>query len=378
MDWSGSGLAEGGVTVGFTTIAVVMAQVFVSAPFYVIAARGVLPESTVMSKLLRPISARHPGRCFGPSRCRSSCPQPHRRRGPRLGASPRRIRCDDHVCRQFPRGDPDHAAGDLRPFGAGDMSTALLLSVVLLLASPMVLLGVRPPRAGDGVDPRSTSGPNRGKRSFFMRLATLPRYPLATLPTPLRRARNLEKVLGPRCPRIYLKRDDLTGLALAATRRASSSISWPMLSPTRRPFGNRRRGAVEPCAHHRGRRGNRRAAQLRCSTHAGSEDCGNLLLDHLLGAEVRIVSKRPDPLMASIGDELRRRATLRDPNRQRADRGRRYVAMVAELPAQLVSAARRRAGSISHGVIGTQAGLVVGAGILGAVRRLRCRRRAPG
>ncbi len=30
-----------------------------------------------------------------------------------------------------------------------------------------------------------------------MRLATLPRYQLATLPTPLQRARNLEKALGP-------------------------------------------------------------------------------------------------------------------------------------------------------------------------------------
>jgi len=50
--------------------------------------------------------------------------------------------------------------------------------------------------------------------NLIMRLATLPRYPLATLPTPLQRARNLEVALGPRCPRIYLKRDDLTGLTL--------------------------------------------------------------------------------------------------------------------------------------------------------------------
>jgi 1-aminocyclopropane-1-carboxylate deaminase/D-cysteine desulfhydrase-like pyridoxal-dependent ACC family enzyme len=51
-----------------------------------------------------------------------------------------------------------------------------------------------------------------------MRLATLPRYPLATLPTPLQRARNLEVALGPRCPRIYLKRDDLTGLAFGGNK----------------------------------------------------------------------------------------------------------------------------------------------------------------
>src|SRR5215212_4632402 len=36
----GQWLAQSGVTVGFTIIAVVMAQLFVSAPFYVIAARG--------------------------------------------------------------------------------------------------------------------------------------------------------------------------------------------------------------------------------------------------------------------------------------------------------------------------------------------------
>ena len=51
-----------------------------------------------------------------------------------------------------------------------------------------------------------------------MRLATLPRYPLTTLPTPLQRARNLEVALGPRCPRIYLKRDDLTGLAFGGNK----------------------------------------------------------------------------------------------------------------------------------------------------------------
>ena len=58
-----------------------------------------------------------------------------------------------------------------------------------------------------------------------MRLATLPRYPLARLPTSLKRGRNLEVALGPRCPRIYLKRDDLTSLAFGGKRRASSNTS---------------------------------------------------------------------------------------------------------------------------------------------------------
>ncbi|HKG28870.1 MAG TPA: hypothetical protein VKB01_07040 [Thermomicrobiales bacterium] len=54
----------------------------------------------------------------------------------------------------------------------------------------------------------------------------------------------------------------------------------------------------------------------------GSEVAGNLLLDHLQGAQVRIVPDKAarSRFMASIGDELRRaarggRATLRDPDR---------------------------------------------------------------
>jgi D-cysteine desulfhydrase len=43
----------------------------------------------------------------------------------------------------------------------------------------------------------------------------LPRFPLATLPTPLVRARRLEAWLGPSCPPILVKRDDLAGFAVA-------------------------------------------------------------------------------------------------------------------------------------------------------------------
>src|SRR5687768_14685908 len=54
--------------------------------------------------------------------------------------------------------------------------------------------------------------------SDAMRLASLPRHPLATLPTPLHRARGLEQVLGARAPRIYFKRDDLTGFAFGGNK----------------------------------------------------------------------------------------------------------------------------------------------------------------
>jgi D-cysteine desulfhydrase len=42
------------------------------------------------------------------------------------------------------------------------------------------------------------------------------RFPLATLPTPLMRARRLERALG--CPPLYVKRDDLTGFAVAGNK----------------------------------------------------------------------------------------------------------------------------------------------------------------
>src|SRR5437773_10163917 len=50
--------------------------------------------------------------------------------------------------------------------------------------------------------------------------AALPRVPLATLPTPVTDAVRLREALGGpgRCPRILLKRDDLTGLALGGNK----------------------------------------------------------------------------------------------------------------------------------------------------------------
>ena len=145
----GRWLAEGGVTVGFTTIAVVMAQIFVSAPFYVIAARGVLPESTVMSKLLRPISARHRGRCFGPSRCR--CP-PSLIAGAVLAWARAlgEFGATIMFAGNFPGVTQTMPLAIYGRFGAGDMSTALLLSVVLLLASLMVLSACALPASVSG------------------------------------------------------------------------------------------------------------------------------------------------------------------------------------------------------------------------------------
>src|SRR5690606_8796516 len=62
-------------------------------------------------------------------------------------------------------------------------------------------------------------GPQNGDRHVAMTVplppVTLPRFPLATLPTPLVRARRLERVLG---GRLLVKRADLTGFGAAGNK----------------------------------------------------------------------------------------------------------------------------------------------------------------
>ena len=57
-----------------------------------------------------------------------------------------------------------------------------------------------------------------------MKLEQMPRYPLLCGFTPLQRMENLEQALG--CGPLYIKRDDLTPLGWAATRRASWNFCW--------------------------------------------------------------------------------------------------------------------------------------------------------
>jgi L-cysteate sulfo-lyase len=53
---------------------------------------------------------------------------------------------------------------------------------------------------------------------FTTRLDTFPRLPVAQLPTPLHPLDNLRATLGPDAPRLFIKRDDLTGLAIGGNK----------------------------------------------------------------------------------------------------------------------------------------------------------------
>ena len=202
-----------------------------------------------------------------------------------------------------------------------------------------------------------------------MRLTTLPRYPLATLPTPLQRARNLEAALGPRCPRIYVKRDDLTGLAFGGNKaRKLEYLLADALAHESTMLVTE--GAVQS-NHARITAAAAAIAGLRSvlvlDARHGSDIAGNLLLDHLLGAEVRIVPDKETrtTLMASIGDELRaagERPYLIPTGGSVPLGAAGYVAMVPELLAQLATAGEAPSWLyFATGSSGTQAGLVVGA-----------------
>jgi D-cysteine desulfhydrase family pyridoxal phosphate-dependent enzyme len=202
-----------------------------------------------------------------------------------------------------------------------------------------------------------------------MRLATLPRYPLATLPTPLHRVRNLETALGPRCPRIYLKRDDLTGLAFGGNKaRKLEYLLADALANEATTLVTE--GAVQS-NHARITAAAAAIAGLRSllvlDARHGSDIAGNLLLDHLLGTEVRIVPDKAarTALMASIGDELRaagERPYVIPTGGSVPIGATGYVNMVAELLAQLVSCGEAPSRLyFATGSMGTQAGLVVGA-----------------
>jgi molybdate transport system permease protein len=139
----GRWLAEAGVTVGFTTIAVVMAQIFVSAPFYVIAARGGFARVDSDVEAAAADLGATPGQVFrtvtlpliAPSLIAGAVLAWARALG-EFGAT-------IMFAGNFPGVTQTMPLAIYGRFGAGDLSTALLLSVVLLVASLMVLLGVR-------------------------------------------------------------------------------------------------------------------------------------------------------------------------------------------------------------------------------------------
>lgn len=210
-----------------------------------------------------------------------------------------------------------------------------------------------------------------------------PRLPLAVLPTPIHDARRLRGALGgpSRCPRILIKRDDLTALGLGGNKArkleflvadAKAQGATTLITTGAVQSNHARMTAAAACM------AAMRSVLVLTSTSETPAVEGNLLLDRLFGARVRLVASI-DPMLAVGRDD----EVVAEVAAAEAAAGRRpyvipvggssgigvfgYVGGTAELVDQLaamdVAPARLYYASGSRG---TQAGLTLGAKACGA------------
>lgn len=195
-------------------------------------------------------------------------------------------------------------------------------------------------------------------------LSQLPRFPLAHLPTPLEPLPRLSQLLG---PRLFIKRDDQTGLATGGNKTRKLEL---LLADAIRQKADSLITIGAPQSNHaRQTAGAAAKAGLRCrlvlSGAAPTRLTGNLLLDHLLGAHIVWAGERSreEVLEEIVAEE---RAAGRTPypiplGGSNALGAAGYTLAMVELKSQMetqrVSFDRMLVASSSGG---TQAGLVVG------------------
>ncbi len=138
----------------------------------------------------------------------------------------------------------------------------------------------------------------------------LPRFPLAHLPTPLEEMSNLRQVLGEDCPRLFIKRDDQTGLATGGnkTRKLEFLLGDALQqgADTVITEGGAQSNHCRQTAAAAVRAGLRCVLVLSGSPVPRPQWDGNLLLSELLGAEVCWANDTPrGEVIAKTAEELR-------------------------------------------------------------------------
>ncbi len=145
-----------------------------------------------------------------------------------------------------------------------------------------------------------------------MRIDDLPRTSLGTFPTPLVRARRFSQELGG--PTVWLKRDDLTGLAFGGNkvRKLEFLVADALgkganvLITTGAAQSNHAR-LTAAAARHAGLE-----SVLVLRRQGPTHTQGNLLIDQLLGADLRMVEpgEDVDAAMQAVAEELRRQGKV--------------------------------------------------------------------
>jgi D-cysteine desulfhydrase family pyridoxal phosphate-dependent enzyme len=205
------------------------------------------------------------------------------------------------------------------------------------------------------------------------------RFPLATLPTPIHELPRLREALGgpARCPKILIKRDDLTGLALGGNkaRKLEYLIGEALAGGCTVVLTT---GAAQS-NHARMTAAAARAAGLKVhlvlAAEANPPVQGNLLLDYLFGAVVHYVPPPADPTLATSDEEAAKVAAVLADLRAQGERPYEipvggssgtgvlgYTYGTREIVEQLASLGEPVARLYyASGSRGTQAGLTLGA-----------------
>ncbi len=199
-----------------------------------------------------------------------------------------------------------------------------------------------------------------------MRLAQLPRFPLACLPTPVMEMKRLSAKLGG--PRLLIKRDDLNGLAFGGNK--TRKLEFLVGEALAQNADTLVTGGSSQSNHCRQTAAAAAVAGLECHLVLGGEApdsvTGNLLLDQLLGARVHWSgSCRKGEKIPIVADELRakgRRPYVIPYGGSNEIGAVGFVEAMCELAAQMDERLRE----ITHIVFassscGTQAGMALGA-----------------
>jgi D-cysteine desulfhydrase family pyridoxal phosphate-dependent enzyme len=199
-----------------------------------------------------------------------------------------------------------------------------------------------------------------------MRIEALARFPLAQLPTPIEELKSLSRELGG--PRLLVKRDDQTGLALGGNK--TRKLEFLVGQALEQGADTLVTAGAAQSNHCRQTAAAAAKAGLRCELLLNGTKPevpnGNLLLDELLGARTHWVQRSErEAKLSEIPDQLRkegRKPYVIPVGGSNGVGATGYVLAMMELAEQLDGINRR----VDHVVFasssgGTQAGIVVGA-----------------
>jgi len=189
-----------------------------------------------------------------------------------------------------------------------------------------------------------------------MQLGAMPRVRLAHLPTPLEETVNLRRALGGG-PRLFFKRDDATGLALGGNkaRKLEFLVADALAkgADTLITTGGAQSNHARMTAAAANRFGLKTVLVLTGSGAAPRQ--GNLLMDHVLGAEVRFTTGEAAAAMEEVAAGLSaqgKRPYIIPIGGSHPMGALGYVACVQELAAQAFSTGVR----VDHIVMATGSG----------------------